>query len=427
MSSDPITESLSDRLISGQLEEGSNDPGTNCRTGHEAYNSPLERAAACEEGAQRLTLLVENLEDSSRCVKLALSAAHAVEQMLRDASQLIEAGRLQPNPVSREALASAYMEIINQIDGIAADAEYNGQNFAAGDVIEVAFGNDGENALRVDQFVLTAASLGLASQQVNFTADAEIVREMMLLEDARNTAATRKIFIEMALSVLENRAEFSKNKAHSLQSASQALTKDGRAHVAIQEIAARRITMTSSAISTPSGIDKGQVKNDNDEAFSKTKAKSQKMTVKIETPVSRDEATSDEKELETEIEELQTLISQLDEEPANELDQFAMELARILDEETYLSKWLKFERGETGVFVAHLAQNYGPELIKKAKASYAEDSTFKSVGDRFMRTYEAGLEDKLSEDPKPTNLIGSCLKTDYGKIYILLARAAGVV
>ena len=61
MSSDPITESLSDRLISGQLEEGPNDPGTNGRAGHEAYNSPLERAAACEESAQRLTLLVENL------------------------------------------------------------------------------------------------------------------------------------------------------------------------------------------------------------------------------------------------------------------------------------------------------------------------------------------------------------------------------
>ncbi|MDA7948803.1 MAG: hypothetical protein MPJ78_15170 [Hyphomicrobiaceae bacterium] len=388
--------------------------------------SSIERAADCEERALRLTTVLDRLEESGRSIRLALSAAEAVEQLLNEATRLLETGRRHSNAPAREALAKAYVEIINQIDGIAADAEFDGLNYATGDPVDVAFDNEGASKLKIEDFRLTTKSLGLSTEQVDFSSDANLVREMMLVEDARNVIATRKITIDMALSVLESRVEFSHNKRRSLQSASAALMKDGRAHMAIREIAARRLSANDMSQPRPHGIATDQVRNDNDESFSRKAAMADDERTD-DGPRAGHMEPSDDKDLETEIDELQTLITRLDDEPDNDLDRYALELARILDEESYLNRWMKYERGETDVFVSHLAKNYGPELIKKAKACYADDEAFRLVADTYMRRYETGLEETVSDDVSPTEKIDLCLKTDYGKIYILLARAVGMV
>ena len=213
---------------------------------------------------------------------------------------------------------------------------------------------------------------------------------------------------------------------HSLQSASAALVQDGRAHMAIREIAARRFSAGETGRPKPHGIATDQVRNDNDESFARKAATaSEERTAAA--PQADQAQRSEEKALETEIDELQALITSLDQEPDNDLDRYSMELARILDEESYLNRWMKYESGETDVFVTHLAKNYGPELIKKAKTSYANDEAFRLVADTYMRRYEASLEESVSDDVSPTEKIDLCLKTDYGKIYILLARAVGMV
>ena len=425
-SGDPISESLSDESRLGDARESLSPFSEKPETASERFSSSLERATACEENAQRLASLLERLEDSIRSVKLAFSAAEIVEQLLDNANRLLELGRLQSNPRNREALAAVYVEIINQIDGIAMDAEFNGLNHATGDILDIAFDNSGENKLKIGKFELTTASLGLASARADFRDDSEVVREMRLVGDARNTVATRKTSIEVVLSVLESRAKFAQTKLHSLKSASQALVQDGRALMAIQEIAARRIAMSSVAPTESHGISKDQVRNDNDKSFSMPLAKSKEEESDNKHPVDP-AAPADEMDLETEIEELQSLITKLDTEPGNALDRLAMDLVRTLDEETFLDRAMKYERGESQVFVAHLAKHYGPELISKAKACYAQDEAFKLIADQFMRTYEGGLEEITSGDAEPMNKIDSCLKTDYGRIYILLARAVGMV
>lgn len=421
-SNEPETRSSGDPTLSG----GRGQSGRKAGRGAERFNSPLERAAACEERALRLTTVVERLQETGRSVELAMSAAEAVEQLLREATRLLETGRRHTSPVGRETLTQAYLEIIGQIDGIAADAEFDGLNYATGDTVDVAFDNDGRNGLKIENFELTAKSLGLSSEQVDLSSDANLVREMMLIEDARNTLATRKIRIEMALSVLESRVEFSQNKMRSLQSASEALVQNGRAHVAIQEIAARRVAMGGAKRSRTHGISADQVRNDNDESFTRQSMRTDEEQVRAD-DVPDAAGLTDDKGLDTEIDELQDLITRLDDDPDNALNRYAMELARILDEESYLNRWMKYERGETKVFVAHLAKNYGPDLIKKAKACYADDEAFRLVADTYMRHYETSLEETISDDVSPTEKIDLCLKTDYGKIYILLARAVGMV
>ncbi len=420
-SNEPETGFSDDPALSGSRQ-------SRHKTGRSAerFSSPLERAAACEERALRLTTVVERLEETGRSVQLAMSAAEAVEQLLREATRLLETGRRHTSPVSREALTQAYLEIIGQIDGIATDAEFDGLNYATGDTVDVAFDNDGRNSLKIENFELTTKSLGLSSEQVDLSSDANLVREMMLIEDARNTIATRKIRIEMALSVLESRVVFSQNKMRSLQSASEALVQNGRAHMAIQEIAARRVATGAAKPSRSHGISTDQVRNDNDESFARQAVRADEDRARTdETPDVP--GLTDDKDLETEIDELQDLITRLEDDPDNELDRYAMELARILDEESYLNRWMKYERGETKVFVTHLAQNYGPDLIEKAKGCYADDEAFRLVADTYMRHYETSLEETISDDVSPTEKIDLCLKTNYGKIYILLARAVGMV
>ncbi|MEM8744540.1 MAG: hypothetical protein AAGF14_07905, partial [Pseudomonadota bacterium] len=215
--------------------------------------------------------------------------------------------------------------------------------------------------------------------------------------------------------------------AITLQDASAALMQDGRAHMAIQEIAARRYSAGEAGRPRPHGIATDQVRNDNDESFAR-KASMSEDAPDVDTGHAAAPAEpSDEKDLESEIDELQALITSLDDEPDNDLDRYAMELARILDEESYLNRWMKYERGETDVFVSHLAKNYGPELIKKAKACFEDNEAFRLVAETYMRRYENSLEETISDDVSPTEKIDLCLKTDYGKVYILLARAVGMV
>ncbi len=421
-SNEPVTGSSDDSALSGMRGQSRNTMGR----GAQRSGSPLERAAACEERALRLTAVVERLQESGRSVRLAMSAAEAVEQLLREATRLLETGRRHSSPVGRETLTQAYLEIIRQVDAIAADAEFDGLNYATGDTVDVAFDNDGRSSLRIESFELTAKSLGLNLEQVDLSSDANLVREMMLIEDARNTITRRKIRIEMALSVLESRVEFSQSKMRSLQSVSEALVQDGRAHVAIQEIAARRVAMDKSRRSRTHGISKDQVRNDNEESFARRAMREDEDGSGVE-PAPDIDGLPDDKDLETEMDELQSLITRLDDEPDNELDRYTMELTRILDEESYLNLWMKYERGDTKVFVAHLAKHYGPDLIKKAKDCYADEEAFRLVADTYMRHYETSLEETISDDVSPTDKIDLCLKTDYGKIYILLARAVGMV
>jgi len=397
--------------------------GTDEGTSSEQFSPQLERAAVCEESAQRLASLLEQLEESIRSVRLVLNASDAIEQLLMDAVRLLERGRQHSNPVNRKALADAYREIINQIDGIAVDAEFNGQNYATGDLLKVAFDSDGENILKIDNLALTSASLELTPRDINFVADANFIGEMMRIDDALNTVRMRKTFLEMALSVLNSRAKFSQNKMRSLQDASQELTQDGRAHMAIQEVAARRIAMDSTKISIP-----GYTNNTPSKADSKLFENDNNKNNNTANIINEHLKYNDDNNYDiSEIEDIQCLINNLGTEKLSELNLLAMELARFLDEETYMRQWLKFENGEADRFVIHLANSYGPEIIEKAKDKYAEDKKFKSNSDLFRQIYEKMLEEEVSEDPNPKAKMDSFLKTNYGTIYIILTRAAGIV
>jgi flagellin-like hook-associated protein FlgL len=403
-----------------------NQLGSNRDSSNEELSPQLERAVSCEEDAQRLTSLLGQVDESIRSVKLTLNASQAIEELLVDATPLLEQGRKQSNPLARKALAAAYKEIINQIDGFAGDAEFNGRNYATGDIFEVAFDNDGSNVLRNENFTLTSASLELTTKDIGFEVDAEIIRELMLIENALDTVRMRKTFIEMSLSILENRAKFMQNKANSLQDVSQALIEGGRAHMAIQEVAARRIASEKSTASSPNSIDKIQVKNDNFDSFKEGSGDNAgKIKIRNEQAPNSEEAVDQDEILVPKSGEIQTLINNLESEEYSDLNLLAMELARLLDEDSYLGQWLKFESGQSDIFVSHLAKAYGPEVIEKAKGKYEDEEKFKILADKFMRFYEKKLENEISGVPNPTSHMESYLKTKYGTVYIILARASG--
>ena len=355
-----------------------------------------------------------------------LSASAAIEELLVESRRMLEKGRGLSDPLSRQALADTYAIIKKQINDIVAEAEFNDQNLAAGDLIEVAFDEAQSHAFQIGSNALSISALGLSERTCKFDSDAEIIETVVQLEHAINAVRTRRTVTEMALSVLASRAKFAREKIDSLRSASQSLTEQGKAYGAICEIAASRVARES----TP------KAKQRRPGAASKSRS--------ADIPLRRAAGEEpDEARVATENSEgpapahVKSNVSATGETSANEpvdqtyndeMDLLAKELARFLKQGSYLTRWFKYEEGETGTFTHLLSQSYSPELIEESALKYAEDHQFKELADQYMAKFEAWLDHEVADDePDRKEKIDGYLKTEPGVIYIALARACGRV
>jgi flagellin-like hook-associated protein FlgL len=95
---------------------------------------------------------------------------------------------------TRQTLAQEFDEIRAQIDQLAQDAGFNGQNLLAGSNLTVKFNETGEASLTVNGSTVTAAGLGVDSAVLtggNFQSDADINAFLADL-DAASTALKAK-------------------------------------------------------------------------------------------------------------------------------------------------------------------------------------------------------------------------------------------
>ncbi len=427
-----------------------NDSGANRDHAKRGGSPQLERAVACEEHAQRLFSRVEEMEESVRLARMSLNASQAIEELLEESARLLEQGRQLSDPMSRYALAGAYREIRNQIDGIVENADYNGQNLAAGDSLEVTFDEAGAHILKIDRMALKAGDLGLSAPDGDFSSDADIIKSIMQVETALNTAKTRTTVVEIALSILESRVKFSRNKMDSLRGASRALIDDGKALAAIRDVAARRVLRGPDSASggtpaepvrpaAPSEPGRGTdlpVPGNKLSAMRKKVSESAMKKMVAEPAVKEEAATPKPAAMQVPLKvtggaasKIKT-IQMMDDGPEapdskTSFDQIAKELSRFLDQESYLTRWFKSENGESDIFTRELAQAYGPELIEKVGEKYVQSSRFREFSEKYMSLFEAQLEGRSDGKPAGKRNLEEFLSTDHGTVYIVLARASG--
>jgi hypothetical protein len=106
------------------------------------------------------------------------------------------------------------------------------------------------------------------------------------------------------------------------------------------------------------------------------------------------------------------------------LDSLAIDIARMIDHEAAAELWDRYKRGERNVFTRKLYTMQGQKAFEEIRKRYRGDSEFKRAVDRYVGEFERLLEEVSRED-RGQMLARTYLTSETGKVYTMLAHAAG--
>jgi hypothetical protein len=106
------------------------------------------------------------------------------------------------------------------------------------------------------------------------------------------------------------------------------------------------------------------------------------------------------------------------------LDSLAVDIARMIDHDAAAELWDRYKRGERNVFTRKLYTMQGQKAFEEIRKRYRADGDFKRTVDRYIGEFERLLEE-VSRDDRGQMLARSYLTSETGKVYTMLAHAAG--
>ncbi len=124
----------------------------------------------------------------------------------------------------RAAFATQFNELRSQIDQLAADASYNGNNLLAGDSLSVSFNEDSSSTLTVTGVNFNSNGLGIDTAVDTFQKDSDINAALADLTTATSSLRAQSSKFGSNLSVVETRQDFTKNLINVLETGAANLT-----------------------------------------------------------------------------------------------------------------------------------------------------------------------------------------------------------
>ncbi|MFL5040048.1 MAG: methyl-accepting chemotaxis protein, partial [Xanthobacteraceae bacterium] len=106
------------------------------------------------------------------------------------------------------------------------------------------------------------------------------------------------------------------------------------------------------------------------------------------------------------------------------LDSISVDIARMIDHEEVSDVWDRYNRGERNVFSRRLYTPQGQQTFDEIRKRYRGDRNFKHTVDRYIAEFER-LLDEVSRDERGAATARSYLVSETGKVYTMLAHAAG--
>ena len=117
-----------------------------------------------------------------------------------------------------------------------------------------------------------------------------------------------------------------------------------------------------------------------------------------------------------------------DERPARHslesLDSLSVDIARMIDHEAAAELWDRYKRGERNVFTRRLYTMQGQKTFDEIRKKYHSDLDFKQTVDRYVGEFERLLEE-VARDDRSQVMTRTYLTSETGKVYTMLAHAAG--
>jgi hypothetical protein len=106
------------------------------------------------------------------------------------------------------------------------------------------------------------------------------------------------------------------------------------------------------------------------------------------------------------------------------LDSLSVDIARMIDHDAAAELWERYKRGERNVFTRRLYTMQGQKTFDEIRNRYRTDREFKTTVDRYIAEFER-LLNEVSEDERGQATARAYLTSDTGKVYTMLAHAAG--
>ncbi len=129
------------------------------------------------------------------------------------------------NNVTRAAAEAEFNNLLTQIDQLAADASFNGNNLLAGDNLTVIFNEDGSSSLSIAGVNFDSTGLGISAAATDsFQTDSNINSTLAQLDTAITSLQTQAATFGSNLSVVQIRQDFTKNLINTLETGAANLT-----------------------------------------------------------------------------------------------------------------------------------------------------------------------------------------------------------
>lgn len=198
------------------------------------------QSRALSNRAADLTRTKDGVDQAISAVQAATNGLDAINSLTQQAEGLAIAARNTSDPTQRAALASQFNEVVNQIDGIARDASFNGTNLlqSTPNNLDVALNEDGSSSLVIQGADSTSAGLGVNT--TTFATDADIDAALAEIDAAQSTVRTNTANLASSISALQTRLDFTEDLANTLEAGAAKLT-----DAELTEEAANRLALST--------------------------------------------------------------------------------------------------------------------------------------------------------------------------------------
>ena len=110
--------------------------------------------------------------------------------------------------------------------------------------------------------------------------------------------------------------------------------------------------------------------------------------------------------------------------PAASLDTISLDISRMVDHAAASEAWERYYRGDRNAFSRVLYTVPGQQTFDEIRRRYGSDHEFHETVDRYTQEFERLLND-VARDDRDGTLVRTYLTSETGKVYTLLAHAAG--
>ena len=106
------------------------------------------------------------------------------------------------------------------------------------------------------------------------------------------------------------------------------------------------------------------------------------------------------------------------------LESLAVDVARMIDHDATAELWERYKRGDRNLFNRRLYTSQGQKAFEEIRRKYRADPEFRQTVEQYIHEFERLLEEVSRGDRGPA-VVRNYLTSDTGKVYTMLAHAAG--